>query len=95
VQKSTEPADDSAEYSMVEKESPAASAGRNKVDHDGSVGSHLLFGLGTLAFVSPMLIPGIPLGWLSLAYGGLLLVAVVGYLVWSVFSRLKTRGSRR
>jgi hypothetical protein len=74
---------------------PAAPESKLANASDGSVGSHLLFGLGALLFVSPMLIPGIPLSWLAVAYVGLMGLAIVGYLFWSVFSALKARRQSR
>lgn len=62
---------------------------------DGSIGSHLMFGLGTLLFVLPMLLPGIPMNWLAVFYVGLILVGIAGYMLWSAFSALKTRWLHR
>jgi hypothetical protein len=42
-----------------------------------------------------MLLPGIPMNWLVVFYVGLMLVGIVGYLLWSAFSSLKTRWLRR
>ncbi|MDZ4729272.1 MAG: hypothetical protein SH820_04950 [Xanthomonadales bacterium] len=64
-------------------------------ESDGSIGSHLLFGLGTLLFVAPMLIPGIPMKWLAVTYVGLMCMVIVGYMLWRAFSALKARQLRR
>lgn len=79
------------ELSLDEHLLPVAPKSQLANDSDGSIGSHLLFGLGTLIFASPMLIPGIPLSWLAVTYVGLMAVVVVGFTVWSVFSSLKAR----
>jgi hypothetical protein len=64
-------------------------------ESDGSIGSHLLFGLGALLFVLPMLIPGLPMKWLAVTYIGLMCMTIVGYILWSAFSALKARQLRR
>ena len=64
-------------------------------ESDGSIASHLMYGLGSLVLVLPMLLPGIPMSWLAVFYVGLIVVGIVGYMVWSAFSTLKTRRLRR
>jgi hypothetical protein len=64
-------------------------------ESDGSIGSHLMYGLGTLVFVLPMLLPGIPIKWLAEFYVGLIVLGIVGYMLWSALSALKTRWQRR
>lgn len=79
------------ELSLDEHLLPVAPKSQLANDSDGSIGSHLLFGVGALIFTSPMLIPGIPMSWLAMSYVGLMVVTVVGFAVWSVFSSLKAR----
>ena len=61
---------------------------------DGSLVSHLLFGLGTLVFVLPMLIPGIPMGTLVVIYGGMFVAVTLAFVLWSVVARIRARRPR-
>jgi hypothetical protein len=63
-------------------------------EQDDSIGSHLLFGLGTLLFVFPMLIPGIPITWLAAGYLGLFVMTVIGAVFWAGFRALSSRSRR-
>jgi len=92
---SMELADSSAESSIVENRLSPVPRSKPTVEHDGSIWSHLWFGLGALVLVAPMLIPGIPMAWLAILYGGLVVGAFVAYMLWSGFSSLKARWSRR
>lgn len=62
---------------------------------DGSLGSHLLYGLGALLMALPMLLPGIPMKGLAVFYAGLIGAGILGFMLWSAFSALKTRWLRR
>jgi hypothetical protein len=64
-------------------------------ESDGSIGSHLMYGLGALVFALPMLLPGIPMNWLAEFYVGLMLAGIVGYMFWRALSALKTRWRHR
>jgi hypothetical protein len=61
---------------------------------NGSLASHLLFGLGTLVFVLPMLIPGIPMGTLVVIYGGMFVAVTLAFVLWSVVARIRERRPR-
>jgi len=50
---------------------------------DGSVWSHLWFGLAMLALVLPLLIPGIPMNILVVVYVGLMGVVLAGCFIWN------------
>jgi hypothetical protein len=86
---------DSTKLSPDENLLTEAPKSEMSTESDGSIGSRFLYGLGTLLFVLPMLLPGIPMNWLVVFYVGLMLVGIVGYLLWSAFSSLKTRWLRR
>ncbi len=84
-----------AESAIEEKRSAPAPKSKNTDESDGSIWSHLLFGVGTLVFVLPMLIPGIPMVGLVAIYGGLFAAVIIGFVLWSVFNRLKERRPKR
>lgn len=63
-------------------------------EQGGSIGSHLLFGLGTLVFLSPMLIPAIPITWLAAGYLALFVVAITGAVFWAGVRALNSRFRR-
>lgn len=58
---------------------------------EGSFLSHLLFGLGTLVFVLPMLIPGVSMVLMAVVYGGMFIAMTVAFVIWSIVARLKER----
>ena len=63
-------------------------------EQGGSIGSHLLFGLGTLVFLSPMLIPGIPINWLAAGYLALFVLTVLAAVTWASIRALSSRSRR-
>jgi hypothetical protein len=63
-------------------------------EQGGSTGSHLLFGLGTLVFLSPMLIPGIPMNWLAAGYLAWFVVVVTGAVFWAGIRAVSSRSRR-
>jgi hypothetical protein len=87
LEKSVAVEEHAAEVKVATK-SPKAEA---SIASDGSVVSHLLFGLGTLVFVLPMLIPGIPMGTLVVVYGGMFVAVTLAFVVWSIVARLRER----
>ena len=84
---------DSKEAMAEENQLPHPSSGRSPDAHDGSLGSHLMFGLGTRVFLIPMLIPGLSMVWLSIVYGSLILVLVAGIVLGSIAGNFRRRRS--
>ncbi len=95
LEKNSLPMSTMSESSVDEISLPVKTKSDIASESDGSVWSHLMFGFGSLLFVSPMMIPGIPLGWLAVVYSGLLGVAILGFMLWSAFNALKARQQRR
>jgi hypothetical protein len=50
-------------------------------EHGGSIWSHLLYGVATLALVAPLFIPGIPMNVLVVGYVALMGVVLVGCVI--------------
>jgi len=87
VELTTGPATENSRAPIAAK--PAAAEVGN-----GSLASHLLFGLGTLVFVLPMLIPGIPMGTLVVIYGGMFVAVTLAFVLWSIVARTRERRPR-
>lgn len=79
-----------AEGSQLHHQTP----GKSPDTHEGSLGSHLMFGLGMLVFLIPMLIPGLSMVWLSIVYGSLIFALVAGFALWSIAGSFRSRRSR-
>jgi len=62
------------------------------VEADGSIWSHLLWGLGTLALVSPWFIPGISMNFLIVAYLSLMGAVLVGCIIWNFLNTRSPKG---
>ncbi len=88
--RSTMPADTNSRNSGFA--GPASS--RKAVEHEGSLLSHLLYGLGTLLFVLPLFLPGVSMFWLTIAYGSLIGGLAIGLVFWALIGSLKNRRRR-
>ena len=72
--------------------SPAKSEDVGAEEQGGSIWSHLLYGVATLALVAPLFIPGISTNKVVVFYLALMGVVPVGCVIWYF---LKARPPRR
>lgn len=80
------------ELSTSDTRSGIESRKAGAVESEGSIWSHLAWGLGSLALVSPLFIPGIPMGTLMVAYLYLMGAVVVGCIIWNFLNTRPPKG---
>lgn len=68
-----------------------SAADRANVIHEGSLTSHLLYGLAAVILVLPMLVPGMSMYWLTICYGCIFAGAAVGVLAWGIVGHFRGR----
>jgi Flp pilus assembly protein TadB len=61
-------------------------------EQGGSIWSHLLFGVASLALVAPLFIPGIPMNILVVIYVALIGVVLVGCVIWNFLNTRPPKG---
>jgi hypothetical protein len=99
-ERNTSPGQDVPEKAMAAYGNPAnpgfggPASSRKAVEQEGSLLSHLLYGLGTLLFVLPLFLPGVSMFWLTIAYGSLVGGLAIGLVFWALLNTLRNRRHR-
>lgn len=73
---------------------PGQNAGNSGHEHEGTLASHLVYGLGTLLFVLPLCLPGMSMFWLTVVYGSIIGALAIGMVFWVLAGSLMNRRRR-